>query len=54
MFIGGGYSDKVDIWAAGITLYKILTGKMPFQFEFHSDTINSILNEEPDLEIPEL
>lgn len=21
MFIGGGYNEKVDIWAAGITLY---------------------------------
>lgn len=30
MFLGGGYNEKVDIWAAGITLYEVLNGKTPF------------------------
>lgn len=31
MFLGGGYDEKVDIWAAGITLYQLITGKTPFE-----------------------
>ena len=27
MFTGGGYDEGIDIWAAGITLYKLLTEK---------------------------
>ena len=30
MFSGGGYNEKVDIWATGITIYKIVTGRTPF------------------------
>ena len=30
MFAGGGYSEKVDVWAAGILLYRLITGKTPF------------------------
>lgn len=44
MFIGGGYSEKVDIWAAGITLFEVLFGKTPFASEYHSETIENIQN----------
>jgi len=31
MFDGGGYDEKVDVWAAGITLYQLLSnGTTPF------------------------
>jgi calcium-dependent protein kinase len=31
MFLGGGYDEKVDMWAAGITLYQLINeGKTPF------------------------
>jgi calcium-dependent protein kinase len=30
MFSGGGYDEKVDSWAVGITICKCITGKTPF------------------------
>ena len=30
MFLGIGYNEKVDMWGAGITLVKMITGKTPF------------------------
>lgn len=30
MFLGGGYDFKVDMWALGVTLYKIIAKKTPF------------------------
>jgi calcium-dependent protein kinase len=44
MFTGGGYDEKVDIWAAGVLLYKIVTGRTPFESEYHSQTINNIMS----------
>lgn len=44
MFSGGGYNEKVDIWAAGVTIFKMVTGKTPFQSEYHSKTIKNIVN----------
>ena len=42
MFLGAGYDESVDIWAAGITLYELIMGKTPFQSEYISDTIENI------------
>lgn len=39
MFLGGGYNEKVDVWAPGVTLWEVLKGKTPFASEFHSETI---------------
>jgi serine/threonine protein kinase len=30
MLEGGGYRESVDIWAAGIFLYKLIAGHTPF------------------------
>lgn len=43
MFDGGGYDEKVDVWAAGITLYQMLSkGKTPFESEYLTTTIDNI------------
>ena len=38
----GGYREHVDIWAAGILLYKLVTGNTPFESEYHHKTIQNI------------
>lgn len=30
MFDGGGYDEMVDIWALGVTMFKLMTGRTPF------------------------
>lgn len=30
IYIGGGYDERVDIWALGVTVYKLITGSTPF------------------------
>ena len=42
MFLMGGYDESVDLWAAGVTLYKLITGKTPFESEYVGDTIEKI------------
>ena len=42
----GGYRENVDIWAAGILLFKLVTGKTPFESEYHHQTIQNIRNAE--------
>ena len=43
VFIGGGYDEKVDIWALGITIFKLVTGSLPFESEYRSETIEKIV-----------
>jgi calcium-dependent protein kinase len=30
MFLGGGYDERVDLWALGISIYKLITKVTPF------------------------
>lgn len=43
VLLGGGYDERVDLWALGISVYKLITGKTPFESEYHSDTIANII-----------
>ena len=38
----GSYREGVDIWAAGVLLYKMICGFTPFESEYHSETIKNI------------
>ena len=51
MFFGGGYDERVDLWASGISIYKMLTGVTPFESEYHSTTIDNILKGEYDKQL---
>jgi eukaryotic-like serine/threonine-protein kinase len=42
---------RTDIWAFGCVLYEMLTGRMAFGGESHSDTLVSILERQPDLSL---
>lgn len=49
MFTGGGYTEMVDSWAVGVSLYEMITGVTPFQTdkeEYLQDIIHSILHKE--------
>lgn len=31
VYNGGGYDQRVDMWALGITVFKLITGFTPFE-----------------------
>jgi calcium-dependent protein kinase len=46
MFLGGGYDESVDVWAAGVTLFQMMVGRTPFERDYHADTVEAILRGE--------
>ena len=42
------YSEKVDLWAAGILAYELLTGKLPFYSSYSNKTVKMILTQDID------
>lgn len=38
----GGYGQGVDVWAAGVLLYRLVCGRTPFESEYHHETIQNI------------
>jgi predicted Ser/Thr protein kinase len=45
---GKPVDKRADVWAFGCVLYELLTGKQPFHGETTSDTLASVLRDEPD------
>lgn len=50
---GLGLDKRSDVWAFGVVLHELLTGKRPFSGGSVADIFAAVLNEEPDLrEVP--
>src|SRR5262249_27253955 len=45
---GGAIDKRADIWAFGCVLYELLTGKRAFQGNTLANTIQAVLEREPD------
>ena len=37
------YNEKCDVWATGITMYQLISGKTPFESDSEIETIREIL-----------
>lgn len=42
MFKYNIYTEAVDEWAVGVTLYKLIAGVTPFESDYISNTIENI------------
>lgn len=42
MFVAGGYRESVDVWAAGVLLYRLMAGYTPFETEYLQSTVERI------------
>jgi eukaryotic-like serine/threonine-protein kinase len=54
---GRAVDRRVDIWAAGVCLFELVTGKLPFDSDGDVDVVRRLLSEEPapspDASVPE-
>ena len=50
-FVAQIYSEKIDIWSAGVVAYELLTGNSPFPSQYEAEKIQQICTCEPDYEL---
>lgn len=50
ILLGGGYDERVDIWSVGVTLFRMVAGRTPFESEYLSDTANNIIKGKVDFD----
>jgi serine/threonine protein kinase len=43
------YDEKVDIWAAGVIAYELVSGFLPFNCFYYNRMIKTIIEDEPDI-----
>jgi eukaryotic-like serine/threonine-protein kinase len=48
---GKAVDARADIWAFGVVLYELLTGRLPFQGEDLTETLASVVKDPPDLSV---
>ncbi|GBF97248.1 calcium-dependent kinase [Raphidocelis subcapitata] len=47
--LAGCYDEKADVWSAGVTLYALLAGRLPFQGGSQAEVMQAIRSEETGL-----
>jgi eukaryotic-like serine/threonine-protein kinase len=45
--LGGAVDHRADLWAAGVVLYEMMTGSLPFSGDHDVAILNNIVNQEP-------